>query len=223
MPSSEVSLTADLGRETGSAAARRLRHEDKVPGVVYGQGAGTQSVTVVRRDLRIALSGPAGQNALITLKVGGDPQLTIVRDLQRDPIKRVVTHVDFLRINRDEEIEVEVPIHLEGEATDVLRNDGLVDQPIDHLTVIAKPGDIPPSFTIDVSAMVIGDVIRVHDLALPAGVTTPLDPETPLVTAEATRASIEDEAAEGEEGEGAEGEGGEGAAGSAESAGSDEG
>ena len=223
MPSSEVTLTADLGRETGSPAARRLRHEDKVPGVVYGQGAGTQSVTVVRRDLRIALSGPAGQNALITLKVGGDPQLTIVRDLQRDPIKRVVTHVDFLRINRDEEIEVEVPIHLEGEATDVLRNDGLVDQSIDHLTVIAKPGDIPPSFTIDVSAMVIGDVIRVHDLALPAGVTTPLDPETPLVTAEATRASIEDEAAEGEEGEGAEGEGGDGAAGSAESAGSDEG
>ena len=223
MPSSEVTLTADLGRETGSAAARRLRHEDKVPGVVYGQGAGTQSVTVVRRDLRIALSGPAGQNALITLKVGGDPQLTIVRDLQRDPIKRVVTHVDFLRINRDEEIEVEVPIHLEGEATDVLRNDGLVDQSIDHLTVIAKPGDIPPSFTIDVSAMVIGDVIRVHDLALPAGVTTPLDPETPLVTAEATRASIEDEEAEGEEGEGGEGEGGDGAAGSAESAGSDEG
>ena len=220
---SEVTVSADLGRETGSAAARRLRHEDKIPGVVYGQGADTQSVTVVRRDLRIALSGPAGQNALITLKVGGDPQLTIVRDLQRDPIKRVVTHVDFLRINRDEEIEVEVPIHLEGEATDVLRNDGLVDQSIDHLTVIAKPGDIPPSFTIDVSAMVIGDVIRVHDLALPAGVTTPLDPETPLVTAEATRASIEDEAAEGEEGEGAEGEGGEGAAGSAESAGSDEG
>ena len=220
---SEVTVSADLGRETGSAAARRLRHEDKIPGVVYGQGADTQSVTVVRRDLRIALSGPAGQNALITLKVGGDPQLTIVRDLQRDPIKRVVTHVDFLRINRDEEIEVEVPIHLEGEATDVLRNDGLGDQSIDHLTVIAKPGDIPPSFTIDVSAMVIGDVIRVHDLALPAGVTTPLDPETPLVTAEATRASIEDEAAEGEEGEGAEGEGGDGAAGSAESAGSDEG
>ena len=161
----------------------------------------------MRRDLRVALSGPAGQNALITLKVGGDPQLTIVRDLQRDPIKRVVTHVDFLRINRDEEIEVEVPIHLEGEATEVLRNDGLVDQSLDHLTVIAKPGDIPPSFTIDVSAMVIGDVIRVHDLALPAGVTTPLDPETPLVTAEATRATIEEEAGEGEEGEGGRGRG----------------
>ena len=71
--------------------------------------------------------------------------------------------------------------------------------------------------------MVIGDVIRVHDLALPAGVTTPLDPETPLVTAEATRASIEDEEAEGEEGEGGEGEAAEGAAESAESAGSDEG
>jgi large subunit ribosomal protein L25 len=222
MASSEVTLTAELGRQTGSAAARRLRHEDKIPGVVYGQGADSQTVTVVRRDLRIALSGPAGHNALITLKVAGDSQLTIVRDLQRDPIKRVVTHVDFLRINRDEAIEVEVPLHLEGEATDVLRNDGLVDQSLTTITVLAKPGDIPPSFTIDVSAMSIGDVIRVHDLTLPAGVTTPLDPETPIVTAEATRATIEEEAAEGAEG--AEGEaGGEGAAGSAEGAGSDEG
>ena len=165
-------------------------------------------------------TGPAGINALITLDVGGTPGSRSSSDLQRDPIKRVVTHVDFLRINRDEEIKVEVPIDLEGEADDVLRNDGLVDQRSTTSPSIAKPGDIPPSFTIDISELVIGDVIRVHDLALPAGVTTPLDPETPLVTAEATRASIEEEA-EGEEG--AEGEAAEGAAESAESAGSDEG
>jgi large subunit ribosomal protein L25 len=199
---SEVSLTAQTGRIIGSAAARRLRTEGKIPGVVYGQGADTQVVAVERRELRHALSGPAGNNALITLEVDGTHQLTIVRDLQRDPVKRVVTHVDFLRINRDEAIEVEVPLHLEGEATDVHRNDGLVDLALDSLTVLAKPGDIPPSFTIDVSEMTIGDVIRVRDIALPAGVTTPLDPETPLVTAEATRATIEEEAAEGEEGEG---------------------
>ncbi|HMK10638.1 MAG TPA: 50S ribosomal protein L25 [Acidimicrobiales bacterium] len=222
MASSEVTLTAELGRQTGSAASRRMRRDEHIPGVVYGQGVASQTVSVARRDLRIALSGPAGHNALITLKVGGDAQLTIVRDLQRDPIKRVVTHVDFLRINRDEEIEVEVPLHLQGEATEVLRNDGRVDQALTTITVIAKPGDIPPSFTIDVSEMVIGDVIRLHDLSLPAGVATPLDPETPLVTAEATRATIEEEAAaEGEEGEGEEG-GGE-AAESAESAGGDEG
>ncbi len=123
----EVTLIAETGRPIGSAAARRLRTEGKVPGVVYGQGGDTQTVAVVRRELRVALSGPAGFNALITLNVGGAPVLTIVRDLQRDPIKRVVTHVDFLRINRDEEIEVEVPLHLEGEATAVLRDDGLVD------------------------------------------------------------------------------------------------
>ncbi len=199
---SEVSLTAQTGRIIGSAAARRLRTEGKIPGVVYGQGADTQVVAVERRELRHALSGPSGNNALITLEVDGTHQLTIVRDLQRDPVKRVVTHVDFLRINRDEAIEVEVPLHLEGEATDVHRNDGLVDLALDSLTVLAKPGDIPPSFTIDVSEMTIGDVIRVRDIALPAGVTTPLDPETPLVTAEATRATIEEEAAEGEEGEG---------------------
>ena len=204
---SEVSLTAQTGRIIGSAAARRLRSEGIIPGVVYGQGADTQVVAVERRELRHALSGPAGNNALITLDVEGTQQLTIVRDLQRDPVKRMVTHVDFLRINRDEAIEVEVPLHLEGEATDVHRNDGLVDLALDSLTVLAKPGDIPPSFTINVAEMSIGDVIRVRDIALPEGVTTPLDPETPLVTAEATRATIEEEElAEGEEGEaGAEG------------------
>ena len=105
----------------------------------------------------------------------------------------------------------------------MLRDDGLVDQSLDHFTVIAKPGDIPPSFTIDVSAMVIGDVIRVRDLTLPAGVTTPLDPETPLVTAEATRATIEEEAAEAEEGEAPRARAATVPAGSAESAGNDEG
>ena len=74
----------------GSANARRLRTEGKVPGVVYGQGGDTETVTVVRRDLRVALSGPAGFNALITLNVGGTPVLTIVRDLQRDPMESVV-------------------------------------------------------------------------------------------------------------------------------------
>ena len=207
----EVTLIAETGRPIGSAASRRLRTEGKVPGVVYGQGGDTEIVTVVRRDLRVALSGPAGFNALITLNVGGAPVLTIVRDLQRDPIKRVVTHVDFLRINRDEEIEVEVPLHLEGEPTAVLRDDGLVDLALDHFTVIAKPGDIPPSFTIDVSEMTIGDVIRVRDITLPAGVTTPLDPETALVTAEATRATIEEEAAEAEAAEGEAGDAGESA------------
>ena len=198
---SEVSLTAQTGRIIGSAAARRLRSEGIIPGVVYGQGADTQVVAVERRELRHALSGPAGNNALITLDVDGTQTLTIVRDLQRDPVKRMVTHVDFLRIDRDEAIEVEVPLHLEGEATDVHRNDGLVDLALDSLTVLAKPGDIPPSFTINVSEMTIGDVIRVHDIALPTGVTTPLDPETPLVTAEATRATIEEEEpVEGEEG-----------------------
>ena len=191
---SEVSLTAQTGRIIGSAAARRLRSDGKIPGVVYGQGADTQVVAVERRELRHALSGPSGNNALITLEVDGTHQLTIVRDLQRDPVKRRVTHVDFLRINRDE-------------AIDVHRNDGLVDLALDSLTVLAKPGDIPPSFTINVSEMSIGDVIRVRDIELPAGVTTPLDPETPLVTAEATRATIEEEElVEGEEGEaGAEG------------------
>ena len=119
-----------------------------------------------------------------------------------------MTHVDFLRINLDEEITVEVPIHLEGEADRrVAQTTASSIRARTRSPSSPSPATSRPTFTIDVSEMDIGDVIRVHDLALPAGVTTPLDPETPLVTAEATRASIEEEA-EGEEG--AEGEAAEG-------------
>ena len=104
-----------------------------------------------------------------------------------------MTHVDFLRINRDEEIEVEVPIHLEGEATDVQRNDGLVDLALDTSRSSRSPATSRRRSRSTSPRWSIGDVIRVHDIALPAGVTTPLDPETPLVTAEATRATIEEE------------------------------
>lgn len=208
MPS-ELTLAAAIGRTTGSRSSNRLRTEGHIPGVVYGHGADPLSVTVERRELRHALSTPAGMNALINLTVGGDNFLTIVRDLQRHPVKRTVIHVDFLRISRDEELEIAVPIHLEGEADEVTKNEGIIEAALDHLVVRAKPGDIPANIPVDISQLTIGDVIRVGDLPLPAGVVTDVDPETLVVIATITRAAEAEAAAEEGEGEGgAEGEGG---------------
>jgi large subunit ribosomal protein L25 len=229
----EITVTADTGRPTGSRASGRLRAEGKVPGVVYGLGKDPVAVAVGWRDLRQALTGEAGLNALIDLQVDGDTELVMVKDLQRHPVRRDVLHVDFLRVSRDQELTVEVPIVLLGEATEVLRADGVVDQSMHALTVSAKPQDIPNELTLDVSGLALGDTLRVSDLDLPAGVTTHVDPDDPVVStsagavvevepAEATEEGAEEQAAAGGEGEAgaagdaeatasnADGEGGEG-------------
>ncbi len=220
----DVTLTAETGRPLGSRSSRRLLRDGKVPGVVYGLDQDTLSLAVAWPDLRAALTTEAGLNALITLEVDGHEDLTIVKDLQRDPVRRDVIHVDFLRVSRDAEIEVEVPIVLEGHAEEVEREDGTVAHLLFTLTVKAKPGSIPNELTIDVSEMQLGDSIRVSDLRLPAGVSTEVDPEEVVVNAQVSRATIEavqeeefaealEELAEAAAEAGGDGEGGEAAEG----------
>ncbi|MBK9180538.1 MAG: 50S ribosomal protein L25 [Acidimicrobiales bacterium] len=200
----ELTLVADTGRPLGSRASNRLRNEGKVPGVVYGHGSDPVSVAVDARTLRHILV-KEGANAVIDLVIDGEKKLTLVRDLQRDPIRRAISHIDFLLIRRDEVLAVDVPIVLEGEAADVEREGGLVTQSMSSLTVQALPGDIPAQIVIDISPLTLGQQIRVGDLQLPAGVTTEVDPEELVVAAEQTRAAAVEGEAEGEaEAEGAE-------------------
>jgi large subunit ribosomal protein L25 len=215
----EITVVAETGRPTGSRSSNRLRGDGKVPGVVYGHGADPLAVTVVWRDLRHALTTDAGLNALIDLDIAGDHQLTIIKEFQRHPVRRDITHVDFLRINRDEEITVEVPIALRGEAEQVLREDGIVDQVLFTLTIISKPGAIPNEIPVDVSALTVGESIRISDLTLPDGVRTEVDADEAIVVAHA--AALEEEVAEEAE-EGEEEAGGEAPAGEARAADSDQ-
>jgi len=201
---SEVTLAAEHGRTTGSASSGRLRTEGRIPAVVYGHGIDPISVSVARRELRAALHTEAGHNALINLQVDGGSHLTIVKELQRHPVRNEVTHVDFLVINRDEVLTVDVPIVLEGEAAAVAGEGGTIDQQMFTLSIQAKPGSIPNELTLDISGMTIGDALRVSDLTLPAGVETSVDPEEAVVTAAITRATIEAEELEEAEAEGAE-------------------
>lgn len=230
MPS-EVRLTASPRTASGSRAAGRLRREGLIPAVVYGHGADPVSVSVVRRELRTALSGEAGSNALLDLQVEGEAVLALVKDMQRDAVRNEVVHVDFIRVSRDEAVTVEVPIHFEGEASEVTAGGGTLDQQLFNLTVTAKPGDIPAAITHDVSALTIGDSVRVGDLALPRGVTTDVDPDEAVAVAQVSQAAQEAEALdmeaaaalEAEEGEAAAGaEEGEGAEASADAAPGDE-
>jgi len=211
----EIVLTAGTGRTTGSAASRRLRAEGKVPGVVYGAGVDPTAVSVVWRELRQALTTDKGLNAVIELDMSGVTHPTIVKDLQRHPVRRDVVHVDFLVVERNKPVAAEVPIQLEGEPTRVLQERGVVAQELHMLTVHAIPADIPGHLTLDISELEIGMTITLAEVTLPRGVTTDVDLEQAVVSAQVTRA-VGAEAAEGEAAEAAAGE--EGAEGEGEAA-----
>lgn len=183
-----ASLTAETGRATGSASSRRLRSEDKIPGVLYGHGMSPVSLSVARRDLRAALSGPAGLNTIIDLKVGGSTYPAIVKELQRHPVRRTVSHIDFQQISMTEEIVVNVPIRLTGTAKAVVSEGGLVDPAVDSIEVRTTPSALPNEIVIDITNMTVEDVIHLRDVALPAGVTAVGDPDLVVVTVLTTRA-----------------------------------
>lgn len=190
---SETILTAEVGRRAGSSDSRRLRAEGKIPAIVYGRGMEPLSVSVDRRELRQALSGAAGMNTILDLSVDGAVYPTLIKDVQRHPVKRSVQHIDFIQVNLNEEIVVSVPIHLEGEAKEVSANNGLVDLTMQELEVRTTPRSIPDGITIDITDMTMDTVIRIADLPLPAGVTAEGDPEAPVVTVLVMRATVEDD------------------------------
>jgi large subunit ribosomal protein L25 len=184
---SETVLTAELGRTSGSADSRRLRAEGKIPAVVYGHGMDPLTVSVDRRELRQALSGAAGMNTILDLTVDGAVYPTLIKDIQRHPVKRNVQHIDFIQVNLNEEIVVSVPIHLEGEAKAVAAGNGLIDLAMQDLEVRTTPRNIPDSIVIDVTDMTMESVIRVEDIPLPSGVVAEAEPDAVVLTVLVTR------------------------------------
>ncbi len=180
---SQTKLVAQTGRDHGSSASRRLRAEDKIPAVLYGRGMSPVSIAVGRRDLRLALSGPAGFNTVLSLEVDGKAYPAVIKDVQRHPVKRNVHHIDFFQINMTELLTVSVPLRLEGEAKAVQAEGGLVDPAVDTIDVECTPNDMPNEFVVDISDMQPGDIIRLSSLTMPSGVTALGDPEMPIVTA----------------------------------------
>ena len=206
----DITLASEPRTQMGSRPAGRLRREGKVPAVVYGLGTDTVSITVPSRELQHILAGEAGANTLINLDIGGESMLTLARQIHRHPTKGILVHVDFVRIDRDVEVSAEIPIHLLGEAEGV-KDGGLLEQLLFHLTVEAMPGNIPVSIEIDVERLAIGDQLRVEDIPLPAGVATEVEGD--FVVAQVAAPRVATEVEEGEEGEAAEGEAAEGEAG----------
>ena len=198
--SNTATLSAEAGRVTGSPASRRLRAADRIPGILYGHGMTPVILSVARRDLRVALSGPAGQNTILTLSVDGSSYNAVVKEMQRHPVRRNVSHVDFVQINLSEEIVMNVPVHLTGVAKQVVAAGGLVDAAVDSIEVRTTPANVPNEIVIDITDLTPESVIHLADLKLPAGVVAIGDPEMLIATVLMSRGSTAaaSEAAAGE-------------------------
>lgn len=186
----EIKLQATTGRSLGSGPSKRIRVEGKVPGVVYGLDADPIPVTVEWKPLREALTTDAGLNALIDLTVDGDTRLSIVKELQRDPVRRTVTHVDFELIDPNAPLSMDVPITLVGTSPKLEALKGMVDQLKHTLLVSAAPGSIPNQLEADVSEIELGSTVTVGEIVLPPGVTTPVDPDEVVAQGSATRSTL---------------------------------
>jgi large subunit ribosomal protein L25 len=211
----DTRIALALRPDLGSARSNRLRKEGRIPGTMYGTGHEPISVSVDARELRNALSGDHGLNAVLDLDVAGEHHAALARELQRHPVKGTLQHVDFQIVRLDQPISADVPVELVGEAHEVAMQGGSVQQETVTLTITAIPRSIPAVIEVDVTALTIGGAIRLSDIALPADVTTELDPETVIASGLAPRVEDEPETTEGAEGAAAAGEAGEGEGGEA--------
>ncbi|MGW8976315.1 50S ribosomal protein L25/general stress protein Ctc [Streptomyces platensis] len=193
----EVKLTAQIRTDFGKGAARRARRADLVPAVIYGHGAEPQHVAINNHALMMALKTP---NVLLRLEFDGKNELVIPKAVQREAIRGFLVHADFLAVKKGEKVNVELPIHTEGE---LAPGGNLLEYSLNTLPVEAEATHIPESVTVSIAGLDAGHSVQAKDIALPAGVS--LAVEDDAVVLQVVAAQAEAPAEEAAEGEGAEG------------------
>jgi large subunit ribosomal protein L25 len=160
----ELKLTAVKRADVGKGASRRARAGGRVPAILYGRGMEPVPLEVDRREFVAALRTDAGMNVLLDIEVDGKQTLALTRELQRDPVRGTLLHADFVQVSRREAIEVEVPVHVVGEAPGA-KEGGVLEHPLWTVHVRCLPTEVPESIDADVSGLGIGDSLRVADLS----------------------------------------------------------
>lgn len=189
---SEIKIVAERRTEFGKGAARRLRRDNKVPGVIYGHGADTQHIALPAHELMLALKN---SNALMALELAEGVELVLPKSVQRDPVRYTIEHVDLVAVKRGEKVTVEVPVQTEGK----IAPGGLLEHVNDTITLEAEATHIPESLTISVEGLEVGQSIHAQDVELPEGSTLAADPD--LVVVHVLSAQIAEEIEEPTEAE----------------------
>jgi large subunit ribosomal protein L25 len=163
----------------GSAESRRLRKQGLIPGILYGRER-PHPISIVERDLRTALTGGGGLNAVLDVVIdGGSVHSSVLKEYQLHNVRGTITHVDLQEVRLDQPIHATVSVHLVGEAAGT-KEGGVLSQGINEVNVEALPMEVPALLEFDVSALQINDTARLDQLILPEGVTLLDDPETVL-------------------------------------------
>jgi large subunit ribosomal protein L25 len=184
----ETKLTAETRTSFGKGAARTIRRANRIPAVVYGHGEAPIHVSLPGHDTMIALRSA---NVLLDIDLDGTSHLTLPKDVQRDPIKGFIEHVDLLVVRRGEKVTVDVPLHVEGEAAP----ETVVQQELTTLSVEADAANIPTAVVANIDGLTAGSHVAASQVTLPEGTTLVGDPEqlVVVITAVATAAQAEAE------------------------------
>jgi large subunit ribosomal protein L25 len=190
---SEVRIAAEQRTEFGKGAARRVRRDHKVPAVLYGHGAAPRHIALPGHELMKALKTP---NVLLSIELDGGRELALPRDIQRDPVRNVLEHVDLVVVRRGEKVTVDIPVVVTGEAAP----DTLVVLETASLSVEAEATHIPVSLEVSIEGLTPGTQVHASDVQLPSGVILHADAEILVVniTAAPTADQVEAELAEAE-------------------------
>ena len=192
---SESHIEAEPRTEFGKGAARRIRRDAKVPAVLYGHGGDPVHITLPGHATMLALKH-GGVNALLTIKVQGKEQLALPKQIQRDPIKGFLEHLDLIIVRKGEKVTVEIPVHLFGEADP----DALIVTETSTISVEAEATNIPEYVEVSIEGLTVGDSVLAKDLKVPSGSTVLLDDDALIVnvTHAPTAAEVDEELAEAE-------------------------
>ena len=198
----EIQLTATIRQELGKQANKHLRNSGFIPAVIYHRGKDTVSLKVGRRDLHEILHTEHGENVVIALTVaGGDAKgkqkerLVMIKEIQHEPVRGTILHIDFHEISLSEKLKVNIPIETKGEPIGVKQDDGVLEHILREIEAECLPTQIPDFLEIEVSELQIGDSRHVKDLAIPPEVTLLSDPELTILIVKPPHVEVVEEVA----------------------------
>ncbi len=211
-------LDASVRKDTGKGASRRLRREDKVPGILYGGEDAPVALTFDHNKINNSADYEAFYSHVLTLNIDGEKVEALVKDMQRHPYKPKIMHIDFQRVIAGEELHTNVPLHFinEDKCAAIKNDGGIAEHHVNEIEITCLPKDLPEYIEVDMADVEMGQTVHLSDITLPAGITSvelAKDDEThdlAVVTVkQAPKAPAADEdseeaSAEGEEGEGTE-------------------
>lgn len=178
----KVILKAEVREDTGKTSAKDLRKKEMIPAVVYKGGKDALKLQLLSRDLNNVLHTKAGENVIVTLKIEGSDakakdRTVLIKEIQREPIRGLILHVDFNEISLTEALKVNVPLTAHGEPVGVKADGGTLEHVMWELQVECLPTNIPAKIEVEVSNMKIGDAVYIKDITAPEGVKILNDPE----------------------------------------------